>query len=97
MASFDIIIKKKFEELLDCGLYPLSTVDKISITLAFKISSEVDRNDGTSEWKPFILYNSRSDPLPYCLLLINPYEISARPVGIAVSGNSGMDMGTQVP
>jgi GTP pyrophosphokinase len=57
MTSYDEIIKDKFNELLDCSLHTLSTVDKISITLAFEIASDIYRNDTTKDGKPFILYN----------------------------------------
>jgi len=57
MASYDDIIKKKLDELLDCSLYTLSTVDKISINLAFKIASDIYRNDETKDGQPFIIYN----------------------------------------
>ncbi len=57
MTSYDEVIKDKFNELLDCSLYTLSTVDKISINLAFEIASDIYRNDTTKDGKPFILYN----------------------------------------
>ena len=57
MTSYDEVIKEKFNELLDCSLYTLSTVDKISINLAFEIASDIYRNDTTKDGKPFILYN----------------------------------------
>ncbi|MFK5857384.1 MAG: HD domain-containing protein [Bacteroidota bacterium] len=57
MTSYDTTIENKFQELLECSLYTLSTVDKISIKLAFEIASDVYRNDKTIDGKPFILYN----------------------------------------
>jgi len=57
MASHDEIIKNKYNELLDCSLYTLSTVDKISINLAFEIASDIYRNSFTKDGRPFILYN----------------------------------------
>ena len=57
MASYDEIIKKKFDELLDCSLYSLSSVDKTSINLAFKIASDIYRNETTKDGQPFIIYN----------------------------------------
>lgn len=57
MTSHDKTIKEKYNELLECSLYTLSTVDKISINLAFEIASDIYRNDFTKDGKPFILYN----------------------------------------
>jgi len=57
MTSYDDLIEKKFNELLDCSLYTLSTVDKISINLSFEIASDIYRNDTTNDGRPFILYN----------------------------------------
>lgn len=57
MESYDKIIETKFNELIECSLSPLATVDKVSIKLAFEIAADVYRNDVTKDGKPFILYN----------------------------------------
>ncbi len=57
MVSNNQIIKEKYDELLACSLYTLSTVDKISINLAYEIASDIYRNDTTKDGKPFIIYN----------------------------------------
>lgn len=57
MKSYNDIIQAKFNELLECSLYPLPTVDKVSLKLAFEIASDVYRNEVTNDGKPLILYN----------------------------------------
>lgn len=57
MASYDKIIKSKFDEILNNSIVKLTTVDKITINLAFQIASDIYRNDTTSDGKPFIIYN----------------------------------------
>ncbi len=57
MKSYDDIIKTKYNELLNCSLYTLATVDKVSIKLAFEKASDLYRNEVTKDGKPIILYN----------------------------------------
>lgn len=57
MKSYDDIIQAKFDELLNCSLYTLATVDKVSLKLAFEIASDVYRNEVTEDGKPLIIYN----------------------------------------
>lgn len=53
----DDVINTKFNELLACSSYTLTTADKVSIKLAFEIASNAYRNVKTDDGKPFILYN----------------------------------------
>ncbi len=57
MKSYDKIIQAKFNELVECSLSPLATVDKVSLKLAFEIASDVYRDKKTKDGQPFILYN----------------------------------------
>ena len=57
MKDYEKIIEKKYTKLLKSSVMQLTTVEKISLNLAFEIAKDVYRNNTTPDGKPIVLYN----------------------------------------
>ncbi len=88
MDSFDNVVETKFTELLECGTPQMSTVDKVSIKLAFEIAADVYRDTTTPDGRPYILYN-----IDIAIIAIK--EIGLGPTSAICSLLHGIDQKTE--
>ena len=88
MIAYDEIISAKINELLDGIGGNMTTVDKVSIKLAFEIASDVYRNTTTEDGKPFVLFN-----LDVAIIAIK--EIGLGPTSAICALLHGIDLKTE--
>ncbi len=88
MNSYEDAISAKYNELIECSATAMSTVDKVSIKLAFDIASDIYRETTTADGRPFILYN-----LDIAIIAVR--EIGLGPTSAICALLHGIDQKTQ--
>jgi len=88
MNSFEDVISDKYNELIECSSTAMSTVDIVSIKLAFDIASDIYSKTTTADGRPFILYN-----LDIAIIAVR--EIGLGPTSAICALLHGIDQKTQ--